>query len=165
MRTRPASPDARPEARPREVEERLVGIGDLLLELYADGNGSPSWCSNRDRLREEVLAALGWRIHRPSLAGWSAGLTGRWVRRYTAGLLYQEQDYELKPGEQLVTSCTFDNTNTFGVPFGESSDTEMCYQFTFHYPAHAMANGAPITIASATQVPATSETSNIRWSA
>jgi hypothetical protein len=53
------------------------------------------------------------------------------------------QDYELKPGEQLVTSCTFNNTNDYGVPFGESSDTEMCYQFTFAWPAHALSNGAP----------------------
>jgi hypothetical protein len=52
------------------------------------------------------------------------------------------QDYELKPGEQLVTSCTFNNTNSFGVPFGESSDSEMCYQFVFAWPAHALTNGA-----------------------
>ena len=30
--------------------------------------------------------------------GWSAGLIGRWVRRYSVGLSYQEADYELKPG-------------------------------------------------------------------
>jgi hypothetical protein len=46
--------------------------------------------------------------------------------------------YELKPGEQLVTSCTRDNDNNFGVPFGESTDSEMCYQFTWSYPAHAL---------------------------
>jgi hypothetical protein len=51
-------------------------------------------------------------------------------------------DYELKPGQQLVTSCSFFNDNNFGVPFGESSDTEMCYQFTFSYPARSMSNGA-----------------------
>jgi hypothetical protein len=52
------------------------------------------------------------------------------------------QDYELKPGEQLITSCTFNNTGDVGVPFGESSDTEMCYQFTFAWPAHALSNYA-----------------------
>jgi hypothetical protein len=51
-------------------------------------------------------------------------------------------DYELKAGEQLITSCSFNNTNDFGVPFGESSDTEMCYQFTFAWPAHTISNGA-----------------------
>jgi hypothetical protein len=53
------------------------------------------------------------------------------------------QDYTLLPGEKLETSCTFNNTNDYGVPFGESSDTEMCYQFVFAYPAHALSNGAP----------------------
>jgi hypothetical protein len=52
------------------------------------------------------------------------------------------EEYDLKPGDTLETSCTFFNDNNFGVPFGESTDTEMCYQFTFHYPAHAITNGA-----------------------
>jgi hypothetical protein len=51
-------------------------------------------------------------------------------------------DYELKPGETLETSCSFMNDTNRGVPFGESTDTEMCYQFTFAYPAHAISNGA-----------------------
>jgi hypothetical protein len=52
------------------------------------------------------------------------------------------ESYDLKPGETLNTSCTFNNDTDRGVPFGESTDTEMCYQFTFHYPAHALTNGA-----------------------
>jgi hypothetical protein len=51
-------------------------------------------------------------------------------------------DIEVKPGDSLTTKCSFNNTNNFGVPFGESSDTEMCYQFTFHYPAHSISNAA-----------------------
>jgi len=49
---------------------------------------------------------------------------------------------DLMPGESLVTDCIFNNDNNFRVAFGESSDTEMCYQFTFAYPAHALRNGA-----------------------
>ncbi|HKU40877.1 MAG TPA: hypothetical protein VJR89_22100, partial [Polyangiales bacterium] len=52
-------------------------------------------------------------------------------------------EHKLMPGEQLVTSCTFNNDTDRGIPFGESSDTEMCYQFAFAYPAHALSNGAP----------------------
>jgi hypothetical protein len=51
--------------------------------------------------------------------------------------------YDLKPGETLTTSCSFNNTNDFGVPFGESTDAEMCYQFIFAWPAHASSNLAP----------------------
>jgi hypothetical protein len=53
------------------------------------------------------------------------------------------QRYDVLPGETLTTHCYFDNTNDFGVPFGESSDSEMCYQFVFHWPAHALSNFAP----------------------
>jgi hypothetical protein len=49
---------------------------------------------------------------------------------------------EVKPGESLVTSCTFFNDTDHGVPFGESTDTETCYQFIWSYPAHALSNGA-----------------------
>ena len=51
-------------------------------------------------------------------------------------------DVVVQPGETLTTSCKFNNTYDVGVPFGESSDSEMCYQFVFSYPAHALRNGA-----------------------
>jgi hypothetical protein len=50
------------------------------------------------------------------------------------------QKYDLMPGDTLTASCTFNNTTNQGVPFGESSDTEMCYNFTFAWPAHALEN-------------------------
>jgi hypothetical protein len=53
------------------------------------------------------------------------------------------KNYDLLPGETLSTSCSFNNTNDFGVPFGESSDSEMCYQFVYSWPAHALSNFAP----------------------
>jgi hypothetical protein len=55
---------------------------------------------------------------------------------------YVKPAYQLMPGEQLITTCSFNNDTDMGVPFGESSDTEMCYQFTFAWPAHALSNGA-----------------------
>jgi hypothetical protein len=48
--------------------------------------------------------------------------------------------YDMLPGERLTTRCTFDNTNDQGVAFGATSDAEMCYQFVFAYPAHALTN-------------------------
>jgi hypothetical protein len=53
------------------------------------------------------------------------------------------RSYDLLPGETLTTSCSFNNTNDYGVPFGESTDAEMCYQFVFAWPTHALANFAP----------------------
>jgi hypothetical protein len=50
------------------------------------------------------------------------------------------QNYDLMPGDTMTTICDFNNTTDKGVPFGESSDTEMCYLFTFAWPAHAFEN-------------------------
>jgi len=50
------------------------------------------------------------------------------------------QSYDLMPGDTITTTCTFNNTTNKGIPFGESSDTEMCYLFTMSYPAHALEN-------------------------
>lgn len=54
--------------------------------------------------------------------------------------------YDLQPGDTLTAECTFNNTNNFGVPFGESSDSEMCYLFTVSWPARALDNGVPSLI-------------------
>ena len=50
------------------------------------------------------------------------------------------QPYELQPGDTLTAVCHYNNTTDMGVPFGESSDTEMCYNFTMAWPAHALEN-------------------------
>jgi Copper type II ascorbate-dependent monooxygenase, C-terminal domain len=51
-------------------------------------------------------------------------------------------DQKLWPGESITINCNFNNTTDRGVPFGESSDTEMCYMFTYAWPANTLENGA-----------------------
>lgn len=48
---------------------------------------------------------------------------------------------ELLPGDRLVNECTFFNNTNAAVGFGPSSNQEMCYQFTYAYPAGALQNG------------------------
>lgn len=43
-----------------------------------------------------------YRHHRQAgnmFGGWSRGRTGRWTRRYSLGLAYEDNDYELEPGK------------------------------------------------------------------
>jgi hypothetical protein len=47
----------------------------------------------------------------------------------------------LQPGETIVSTCTFDNDTNAAVPFGPSTNQEMCYNFTMSYPAKALDNG------------------------
>lgn len=53
---------------------------------------------------------------------------------------------QLEAGESIISTCTFNNTSNAGVPFGPSSDQEMCYNFTMSYPARALDNGIPSLI-------------------
>ncbi|MBK9030714.1 MAG: hypothetical protein IPL61_05140 [Myxococcales bacterium] len=42
---------------------------------------------------------------------------------------------ELRPGDVLTTSCTYNNTTGATVRFGDSSNDEMCFTDLFYYPA------------------------------
>jgi hypothetical protein len=47
-------------------------------------------------------------------------------------------DVALNPGDSLSTTCYYDNTTASGVSFGPSTTQEMCYDFLYAYPAHAL---------------------------
>ncbi|MET0385341.1 MAG: hypothetical protein ABW321_05250, partial [Polyangiales bacterium] len=47
---------------------------------------------------------------------------------------------KLNPGDTVTTTCTFMNTTDNPVAFGQSTDQEMCYNFTYAWPAHALDN-------------------------
>ena len=49
--------------------------------------------------------------------------------------------YVLQPGETITTTCTFTNSTAGIVTFGQSTNQEMCYQFTLSYPYGALNNG------------------------
>jgi hypothetical protein len=44
----------------------------------------------------------------------------------------------LKPGEQLRTTCYYENTENRAIPFGEQTQEEMCYGFITAWPAAAL---------------------------
>src|SRR5262245_47152257 len=47
----------------------------------------------------------------------------------------------LMPGEDIVTTCQFQNDTGANVAFGQSTNQEMCYQFALAYPYGALNNG------------------------
>jgi hypothetical protein len=57
------------------------------------------------------------------------------------GEYHFEEQYQLpigpltfRPGDSITTECTYENTSSSTVRFGESSDTEMCFSIMFRYP-------------------------------
>jgi len=62
--------------------------------------------------------------------------------QFDSQVSYQKSPmHELFPGDKLVNECTFFNDTTAAVGFGPSSNQEMCYQFTYAYPASSLVNG------------------------
>jgi hypothetical protein len=52
-----------------------------------------------------------------------------------------DPQYTLMPGDSLTTTCTWQNMGAGSVGFGQSTTSEMCYQFTVAYPYGALNNG------------------------
>ena len=44
----------------------------------------------------------------------------------------------VNPGDSLFTTCSDDNTTAGAIGFGPSTTQEMCYDFLYAYPAHAL---------------------------
>ena len=51
-------------------------------------------------------------------------------------------------GEALITTCSFVNTTGANVAFGQSTKSEMCYQFASYYPIGSLVNGTPSLLGS-----------------
>jgi hypothetical protein len=60
----------------------------------------------------------------------------------------------LNPGDTLQTTCSYDNTTTGSIGFGPSTTQEMCYDFLYAYPAHALdhPNLGPIVTSAASNL-------------
>jgi hypothetical protein len=46
----------------------------------------------------------------------------------------------LNPGDSVTTTCSYDNTTNAPTGFGQSTTQEMCYNFTYAWPAHSLDN-------------------------
>lgn len=59
----------------------------------------------------------------------------------------EQQAYPLSPmvvletGDQVITTCTYDNTTDRAVRFGENTNNEMCFNFASYYPMGALSCG------------------------
>jgi hypothetical protein len=50
----------------------------------------------------------------------------------------------LQPGDKITTTCSFENTTDSAVSFGQSTDKEMCFNFAYAWPGHALDNAGDI---------------------
>jgi hypothetical protein len=151
---------------PKEMKQHIGGVTwlgteDLGGNIWAGGPGMPpnqeskftTTCNpgRRNLTADQSIHIIGFEPHmhrigkrmQTSIRSMDGTVEDIFDKPFSFGNeTHYYVDYELKPGQQLITTCTFLNDTDKGIPFGESSDTEMCYQFTFAYPAHAISNGA-----------------------
>jgi cytochrome c5 len=145
--------------RPNSATISWLGTEDLGGNKYTLGAGMPphqmsSYGGTCDPLREgmnatEPIHILGFWPHMHKL-----GVRMNTMVNHQGGAsemifdkafdfqhqVHYLQKYDLMPGDTLTATCTYNNTTDSGAAFGESTDDEMCYQFTFSYPAHALEN-------------------------
>ena len=63
----------------------------------------------------------------------------------------EQQSYALDPtvqlvtGDQVTTTCTYDNPTNQSVRFGENTENEMCFNFAAYYPMGALKCGVSIS--------------------
>jgi hypothetical protein len=136
-----------------------VGTEDLNGNKWAGGAGMPphqmsTFQGTCDPLREgmdpsEPIHILGFWPHMHQLGVQMDAIVnhqdGQSEMVFTKKFdfnhqIHYLQNYDLMPGDTITAKCYFNNTTDIGVPFGESSDTEMCYNFMMSYPAHALEN-------------------------
>ena len=46
-----------------------------------------------------------------------------------------EEPFELRPGDKVITSCTYENDTFDPVVFGENTGNEMCFNYVMYYPS------------------------------
>jgi hypothetical protein len=58
--------------------------------------------------------------------------------------LAHESPLLLQAGDKITTTCSFQNTTDGAVTFGQSTDKEMCFNFAYAWPGHALDNAGDI---------------------
>ncbi len=131
--------DATPEITPAS----MFGLDNRVLSIPAHSTGTDSEMSCVVDHDLDVFAVLGHMhkhgVHLDISRGQAAG----------DEMLYEENwDFELQPvtpisfhvnaNDRLFLRCTHDNETDQVVPYGESSDTEMCAAVMYYAPATAL---------------------------
>jgi hypothetical protein len=60
---------------------------------------------------------------------------------YQTNYMMKPPGVVLQPGDAITSTCTYQNNGSGTVGFGQSTKSEMCYQFALSYPYGALNNG------------------------
>jgi hypothetical protein len=135
------------EAAPGEIQHlaELVLAGPTLSLAVPPGVSTQSGTCNVSSIASQPIQVFALSQHMHKLGRHLRSVA---VRGGTEIVLqdvpynFEQQEFhlapspiELRPGDVVRTSCTFENASNTTVRFGESSDEEMCFTDLFYYPA------------------------------
>lgn len=105
----------------------VTGVCNIQQEMTLLA-GMPHMHETGSSFKFDVVRADGTRINLVELTGWS----------FEAQLFY-EMPLKVYPGDQLETTCTFENPHAERtVFFGDGTEDEMCFNFLYAAPTHGM---------------------------
>ena len=135
------------EAAPGEIQHRaeLVLAGPTISLAVPPGVSTQSGTCSVSSITSQPIQVFALSQHMHKLGRHMRSVA---VRGSTEIVLqdiaynFEKQEFhlapspiELRPGDVVRTSCTFENAGSTTVRFGESSDEEMCFTDLFYYPA------------------------------
>jgi hypothetical protein len=134
------------EAAAAEIQHRaeLVLAGPTFTLSVPPGVSTQSGTCNVNAITDEPIQVFALSQHMHKLGRHMRSVV---VRGGTEIVLqdlaydFEQQEFhlrtpvELRPGDVVRTSCTYENMTGATVRFGDSSDEEMCFSDLFYYPA------------------------------
>jgi hypothetical protein len=124
----------------QEAEAIFAGTFDIDIEVSTRAQTAQGGCTVE---RDYTLFALWPHMHQlgtKQLVTWSRGSETKTL--HDAAYTFFEQTYYLvepqlavKRGDRIDVTCTYVNTTTMPVGWGEGSEAEMCFTGLYRYPA------------------------------
>ncbi len=134
---------------PREQAAGTLWLGSLQIEIPPGETAEVTHDCDTTRLEEPVNLLLDWpHMHELGSSIKTELIPGDGGEPETLvdvpNWNFENQIYyphappvRIEPGDQLRTTCTFDNTTDQHVSFGSGTADEMCYDFAIVYPITA----------------------------
>ncbi len=136
------------EATAAEVQNvgEIVLAGPTATLVVPPGTSTQSGTCNISNIASQPIQVFALSSHMHKLG---TNLRSVVRRAGSPDIVLQDQPYdfehqnfqlvapfvELRPGDVLTTTCSYNNTTGATVRFGDSSDDEMCFTDLFYYPA------------------------------
>lgn len=138
------------EKSPRKHTAVISTLGSLAIDIPAKSMGTAVSATCTPELTEPVYILSS----SPHMHGRGRSLSTTLMRGTEVTSVVDVKDFdfnaqtsyelakplEVRPGDQLKTSCIYDNPGTQPAYFGEKTEDEMCFNFVLVYPETGLVN-------------------------